>query len=226
MAAKEKTKKPFYKKWWVWALAIIVIAIAASSGEDEKEETTSPKEEVKVDVKEKPKEEAKKEVKADVKEKQKEKVVKTVTQEEFESYARNIKGGTFIKTISVSQNKGNIEYFSTFDEYKTANPQGLLTEDDYKGYFDSGEAIQKIFVGENVRLLRQFPALDSTSMTLSFDGKSYSIDLKRDEVNAYLGFKVEELSTNDGSWNSKFSDPYIYSDEKRQAFFNKFATVK
>ncbi|WP_374722582.1 hypothetical protein [Peribacillus tepidiphilus] len=33
--AKEKVKKPFYKKWWVWLLAIIIIAGAASGGEEE-----------------------------------------------------------------------------------------------------------------------------------------------------------------------------------------------
>lgn len=41
--AKEKVKKPFYKKWWVWLLAIIVvIAIAGMSDEDgdDKEENS------------------------------------------------------------------------------------------------------------------------------------------------------------------------------------------
>jgi hypothetical protein len=32
--SEEKTKKPFYKKWWVWVIAIIVIAGIASQGED------------------------------------------------------------------------------------------------------------------------------------------------------------------------------------------------
>lgn len=29
------TKKPFYRKWWVWLLAVIVIGIALSGGEEE-----------------------------------------------------------------------------------------------------------------------------------------------------------------------------------------------
>lgn len=34
--AKEKVKKPFYKKWWVWLIAIIVvISIATGGGEEE-----------------------------------------------------------------------------------------------------------------------------------------------------------------------------------------------
>jgi len=31
----EKIKKPFYKKWWVWAIAIIIIAVAATGEEGE-----------------------------------------------------------------------------------------------------------------------------------------------------------------------------------------------
>jgi hypothetical protein len=32
--SKEKTKKPIYKKWWVWVLAVIVIAGIGSQGGD------------------------------------------------------------------------------------------------------------------------------------------------------------------------------------------------
>ena len=32
--SKEKVKKPFYKKWWVWVLAVIVL-IGVSGGEEE-----------------------------------------------------------------------------------------------------------------------------------------------------------------------------------------------
>jgi hypothetical protein len=35
----EKIKKPFYKKWWVWAIAIVIIAVAATGGEDELEDS-------------------------------------------------------------------------------------------------------------------------------------------------------------------------------------------
>ena len=69
--AKEKVKKPFYKKWWVWLLAVIIIGSIASGGEEEtastdtdtKAETASTepaKEEAKADA---PKEEPKKEEK-------------------------------------------------------------------------------------------------------------------------------------------------------------------
>lgn len=33
--AKEKVKKPFYKKWWVWLLAVIIVGSIATGGEEE-----------------------------------------------------------------------------------------------------------------------------------------------------------------------------------------------
>lgn len=40
--SKEKTKKPFYKKWWVWTLVVLVgLAIIGSGGESEDAPQTS-----------------------------------------------------------------------------------------------------------------------------------------------------------------------------------------
>lgn len=39
--SKEKIKKPFYKKWWVWVLAVLIIAAAASGGGEETSKTSS-----------------------------------------------------------------------------------------------------------------------------------------------------------------------------------------
>lgn len=35
MAKKEKVKKPFYKKWWVWVIAIIIVGALATGGEED-----------------------------------------------------------------------------------------------------------------------------------------------------------------------------------------------
>ncbi|MCM3584769.1 DUF4352 domain-containing protein [Mesobacillus maritimus] len=72
--AKEKGKKPFYKKWWVWVLAIIIIG-AATSGEEETDSATTsiePTEEVSSVEKEAPKEEAQEKVEEAPKEEAKE----------------------------------------------------------------------------------------------------------------------------------------------------------
>jgi len=61
--AKEKVKKPFYKRWWVWLLALIIIGVATSGGEDTAEPTTTePKTETSTpDTAKKKEEETKKE---------------------------------------------------------------------------------------------------------------------------------------------------------------------
>ncbi|MFB3164701.1 hypothetical protein ABLO26_25405 [Neobacillus sp. 179-J 1A1 HS] len=55
---KEKVKKPWYKKWWVWVIAVIVV-IAISSGGDEEEKETVKEEPKKEQKAKKPAEEPK-----------------------------------------------------------------------------------------------------------------------------------------------------------------------
>ncbi|MGN7403293.1 hypothetical protein ACTHO0_25925 [Cytobacillus praedii] len=134
-----------------------------------------------------------------------------------------------IKPLSVNFNlQIEKEYSkqSSFDEYKADNPDINLTVSDYTGYFETGEAIEKIMIVENVRLLRQFPTLDEAKMTLPYDNKTYSIEINRESVNEYLGFRVEELKTEDDSWNTKFLDPIGYDNSKRKAFFDKFGNIE
>ncbi|QNR70174.1 hypothetical protein IAQ67_14610 [Paenibacillus peoriae] len=123
--------------------------------------------------------------------------------------------------MSVKDNKGLIDFYGTYSDYKKGNPSGLIKKEEYEDYFSTKE-IQKILVGESARLLRQFPDLNAISIVLPFDGKTYSIDLDRSSINNFLGYKIESLSTEDRSWNDKFSDPYIYDKSNRQKFFDTF----
>lgn len=61
--AKEKVKKPFWKKWWFWVIVVIVIGAAANSGGEDNSQTTSnePKTQEASTTAEKPKTEPKKE---------------------------------------------------------------------------------------------------------------------------------------------------------------------
>ncbi|MEK0222351.1 hypothetical protein [Bacillus proteolyticus] len=147
-------------------------------------------------------------------------------QKEFASYAQNIRGGNFIKDMKLSNNEAEITFHDSFSSYKSANPTGLNTEEQYKQYFSTGDAIEKMFVSEPARLLRQFPDLNTVKITLPFDGKTYSTSLDRNSLNTYLGFKIEDLKVEDKSWVKKFNDPYVYDKTKRKAFFKKFVTVQ
>ncbi|MDR4172548.1 cell envelope integrity protein TolA [Bacillus nitratireducens] len=147
-------------------------------------------------------------------------------QKEFASYAQNIRGGNFIKDMKLSNNEAEITFHDSFSSYKSANPTSLNTEEQYKQYFSTGDAIEKMFVSEPARLLRQFPDLNTVKITLPFDGKTYSTSLDRNSLNTYLGFKIEDLKVEDKSWVKKFNDPYVYDKTKRKAFFKKFVTVQ
>lgn len=148
-----------------------------------------------------------------------------VNEIQFMNYARNITGSAFIKNISLADNYSVINFYSSFYEYKNNNHNSLITKKAYKEYFKIDKKIEKIFVIENVRLLRQFPTLFGAKMTLQFDGKTYSIDIDRASLNEYLGFKVEDLKKEDDSWTVGFVNPIGYDDKKRKEFMNKFGKV-
>lgn len=149
-----------------------------------------------------------------------------VTQEEFVSYAKNIRGASFVKEMKINNNQAEITFYDSFESYKTNNPDSKIDDKAYKQYFSTGHTIEKLLVSEPARLLRQFPALNSVKMTLPFEEKTYSINLDRNELNKYIGLKIEDLKVEDKSWQKKFDNPYVYDQNKRNAFFKKFVTVQ
>ncbi|MGX5506042.1 hypothetical protein ACWKTL_17160 [Bacillus toyonensis] len=147
-------------------------------------------------------------------------------QKEFTSYAQNIRGGNFIKDMKLNNKDVEITFHDSFASYKSAKPDSNVTEEQYKQYFSTGDAIEKMFVSEPARLLRQFPDLNTVKMTLPFDGKTYSASLERTSLNSYLGFKIEDLKVEDQSWSKKFNNQYVYNKSKRTEFFNHFVTIQ
>jgi len=194
----------------------------STSKEDVKQEESKPQKETK------PKEEVTKtEAKETTTKPEEVKKETTVDESQFSMYAGSLTGGTFITTTELQDgNKAIVKYADSFASYKAENPNSSVTEDDYKMYFEGGDAIQKIMVGEPARLLKQFEGLESVSLTLPFEGKTYSTEITREELNSYLGFKIESLGEGSGAWRSKFSDEYIYNASKRQEMFNKFVKVQ
>ncbi|OOR20886.1 hypothetical protein [Bacillus mycoides] len=147
-------------------------------------------------------------------------------QKEFISYTQNIRGGNFIKDMKLNNKEAEITFYDSFASYKSTKTDSNVTEEQYKQYFSTGDAIEKMFVSEPARLLRQFPDLSTVKMTLPFDGKTYSTNLDRKSLNSYLGFKIEDLKVEDQSWNKKFNNAYVYDKTKRKDLFNKFVTVQ
>ncbi|MDA1991970.1 hypothetical protein ACS2QD_00575 [Bacillus cereus group sp. Bce036] len=197
-------------------------------------EQKEAEEKLKAEEKQKAKEQKEAEEKLKAEEKQKAKEQKEAEeqkkaeekQKEFTSYAQNIRGGNFIKDMKLNNKDAEITFHDSFASYKSAKPDSNVTEEQYKQYFSTGDAIEKMFVSEPARLLRQFPDLNAVKMTLPFEGKTYNINLDRKSLNSHLEFKIEDLKVEDKSWVKKFNDPYVYNKAKRKAFFTKFVTVQ
>ncbi|WP_253948290.1 hypothetical protein [Priestia megaterium] len=218
-------------KKMLFAMAMCGVLVACSSTtEDTSTSEEVKKEETKPQKEAKPKEDKTntevKETTAKTEESKKEEA-STVDESQFNMYAGSLTGGTFITTTELQDgNKAIVKYADSFAAYKAENPNSSVTEDDYKMYFESGDAIQKIMVGEPSRLLKQFEGLESVSLTLPFEGKIYSTEITREELNSYLGFKIESLGEDSEAWRTKFSDEYIYNETKRQEMFNKFVKTQ
>ncbi|WP_088265576.1 hypothetical protein [Bacillus mycoides] len=229
---KPNTKKYFKVTGIAFILSIIsLIVVNMNMTPQEKQEILAKQkaeDKLKAEEKQKAKEqkEAEEKQKAEEKKLAEEQKKAEEKQKEFTSYAQNIRGGNFIKDMKLNNKEAEITFHDSFASYKSAKPDSNVTEELYKQYFSTGDAIEKMFVSEPARLLKQFPDLNTVKMTLPFNGKTYSTSLDRNSLNSYLGFKIEDLKVEDKSWVKKFNDPYVYDKAKRKAFFTKFVTVQ
>ncbi|MFF1992822.1 hypothetical protein ACFVWC_16400 [Bacillus mycoides] len=206
------------KKRLIFGTLCLSLAALTACDNTTERSATEPKQETKQQTEQQKTEKQQPEVKKEQ--------INAVTQEAFASYANNIKGGTFIKDLKLNNTEAEVTFYDSFATYKAANADSTTTEEQYKQYFLTGGAIEKIFVSEPARLLRQFPGLNAIKMTLPFEGKTYSMNLDRDSLNTYIGLKIEDLKTEDQSWQKKFNNPYVYNKAKRAEFFKKFVTVQ
>ncbi|MDP4549820.1 hypothetical protein Q9251_02885 [Alkalihalobacillus macyae] len=145
---------------------------------------------------------------------------------ELERYLGVLRGSPFIKSTELiaGGNDLHIIYYSNYADYLADNKDTNHSEKDFNNYFGSGDAIAKILVGEPVRLLREFKDLEN--VTLEFGNPTQDdnkhVHVSRYILNKYLGYKVEGLSVEDGSWREKFSNVYLYDKSKREAFLEQF----
>ncbi|MEK3866994.1 hypothetical protein MHH60_26340 [Paenibacillus sp. FSL H7-0716] len=139
----------------------------------------------------------------------------------LERYIGNLVGRTFIKSVAIENGVVNIFYYSNYEDYKTNNENPLISEKDYDEYFTQG-TIDKILVGEPVRILREFPFVNNVYLALPFNATLFNIDISREQLNAFLGYEIEKLSVIDDSWRIKFADVYIYNRKNRDSYLKKF----
>ncbi|MCU4771701.1 hypothetical protein OB977_00815 [Bacillus cereus] len=214
---KKQNAKNFFKFAGIASiLAIIFLIIAVSTYKPQEKREATSTENVKTTANNKNNETTQQEQPKQVE----------ISEDAFVAYAQNIKGNAFIKDMKLNAKEAEITFHDSFSAFKSAKPDSNVTEEQYKQYFSTGDAIEKMLVSEPARLLRQFPDLNAVKMTVPFEGKTYSINLDRKSLNTYLGFKIEDLKVEDKSWVKKFNDPYVYDKTKRKAFFKKFIVVQ
>lgn len=105
----------------------------------------------------------------------------------FRTFASGISGKTFMKEVSATENKGVITFYNDYSEYKQENPDSQVTEEEYKLYFTSGDGLEKTLFEATAYLFNKIPEMQQLSVTLPFEGKVYSYDVDRVQINSYIG---------------------------------------
>lgn len=134
--------------------------------------------------------------------------------------ASRLRAGGSVKSVELNESKATITYVSDYSEYKKINPQSSLTAEDLNAYWKESDAIQKALVDGSVRIMRKLDFINQVQIILPYSGLIYSIDVPKSELESFLDTDFNAVVSN---WDSKFSDPYVYDDEGRQKFFNRFS---
>jgi|GEM_PF-1897510 len=141
--------------------------------------------------------------------------------EKLKAEASRLRAGGSIKTVTLEQGVATVEYVKDYNEYRELNPQSSLTKSDLESYWESGDAIEKALVDGSVRLLRKMDFLEETNITLPYKGTTYSISVNKADLEKFIGVDLTQILAN---WDELFSNPYVYSDDGRSKFFNKFGS--
>lgn len=144
----------------------------------------------------------------------------------IESFLNVLSGKTFIKSYAFADELKTlfIHFYNSYSEYKSENPNTLITEAQYLDYFGTFNKIEKWIVLEPARVLRDFKEIDCIEVTLPFEKDTYHATIHRYNLNKYLGFDITTIDPNDKSWQTLFSDVYGYgfNNSKRRDMFNHF----
>jgi phosphatidate phosphatase PAH1 len=143
--------------------------------------------------------------------------------EKLKTEASRLRAGGSVKNVELTNGKATITYVKNYSEYKELNPQSNATEEYLKEYWSSGDAIQKTLVQSSVKLMKNLDFINEVEITLPFENKIYKIDVKKRELEKFIGKDFSEITN---TWTESFIDPYVYNKKGRQEFYNKFNSKK
>lgn len=134
-----------------------------------------------------------------------------------------LRAGGNIKKAEISEGNALIEYVKDFEEYKTLQPQSIVTKERLESYWESGDAIIKALNDGGLRLLRKLDFLSQVKIILPYKRNIYSIELKRSEVESFLGIELNKVKD---CWDDTLNNQYVYSGKERKEFFKRFGKIE
>lgn len=137
----------------------------------------------------------------------------------LETEASRLRAGGSVKTVELEGKSAKIIYVKNYEEYKELNPQSGLTESDLEGYWESGDAIEKALIDGSVRIMKKLDYINTVSIILPYKGTTYTISVNKADLEKFVG---ADFATIQNKWDETFSNPYVYDDNGRKSFFNKF----
>ncbi|GKS10075.1 hypothetical protein YDYSY3_10750 [Paenibacillus chitinolyticus] len=147
--------------------------------------------------------------------------------EKFMKYAPTIKGGTFLKSAKVENgNQAVIDYYGNFADYKKANPETGLKEEDYKNYFATGDGINTILMEETTRTFKEFPNLNSVNINIPFEGKTHTIEMDKKTAESYYGANFKEMNADQSNEKWKQLRNKFFNKKERESFVQKYIKTK
>ncbi|MCA9441777.1 MAG: hypothetical protein KC964_13285, partial [Candidatus Omnitrophica bacterium] len=148
-------------------------------------------------------------------------------EEAFRSYVAQLKGGSFIGEVEIDSNVATIQYYASFAEYMNANPQSGLTAEQFRNYWDSGDAVEKALMENSIRLFKEFPVLNEVNIFLPYQEEVFLVSLPKSQAESFLGVDFQRLHedrTNE-RWRQEVSNKY-FNPEDRKRFIELFVTVQ
>ncbi|USG63975.1 hypothetical protein NDK47_17655 [Brevibacillus ruminantium] len=144
----------------------------------------------------------------------------TLEQVDIEKLKGNIKGSIFIKDFSVSDSSVRVQYVKDYKEFKIIDPNGKTTEENYIGYWNSGDQINKVLMGEPIRILKDLPRVNDVEMILPFQSSVYKVKWTKRDAEKYFDIDFEMLSKDQTGnlFEKEFIDKYVYDRVEREKF--------
>ena len=87
------------------------------------------------------------------------------------------------------------------------------------GKWRSGDAIEKALVDGSVRIMKKLDYIDTVSIDLPYKGTTYIISVNKTDLEKFVG---TDFPTIQNKWDETFSNPYVYDENGRKSFFDKF----